>query len=94
MKNILLLTLISIFSLIIISCVKKSSTSSTDNSKEWKEYLGYQFYYKDREAVKIHGIFDANNDKIDDLLLVYQAASKGKAVLLINSCYGHSICRV
>ena len=88
MKNILLLTLISIFSLIIISCVKKSSTSSTDNSKEWKEYLGYQFYYKDREAVKIHGIFDANNDKIDDLLLVYQAASKGKAVLLINDGQG------
>ena len=98
MNKVLYIILISLFSLTIISCGKKNSTStsdnststseSTDNSKEWKEYLGYQFYYKDREAVKIHGILDANNDKNDDLLLIYQAENKGKAILLINNGQG------
>ena len=73
------------FSIIIITCGKNNSkkTSETDNSsnvnpsEEWIEHLSYQYYYKDREAVKIHGIFDANNDKFDDLLLVYQAKRQG-----------------
>ena len=76
------------FSILIVTCGKNESneTTETDNSSnvnssdEWAEHLSYQHYYKDKEAVKIHGIFDANNDKIVDLLLVYQAKNKGKAI--------------